>query len=79
MRPPICAICQERFDPEKGGLVYFRLRKSDEEWHERAERLHLVGHPPEAEWFCEKHINRARELSDLTIDKAFQILKAESQ
>ncbi|MHA1277427.1 MAG: hypothetical protein ACTSQI_20325 [Candidatus Helarchaeota archaeon] len=79
MRPPICAICGKRFDPSKGKLIYFMRRPSDEEWHKTMKEKHLVGHPPEAEWFCENHYKRALELQHLTIDKAFEILEQEFQ
>ncbi|MHA1754207.1 MAG: hypothetical protein ACTSYR_01675 [Candidatus Odinarchaeia archaeon] len=74
MRSPECAICG------KGGtckLVYFKLRPQDEEWYKKMEEIGGVGHPPEAEWFCEKHYKRAVELKNLTIDEAFKILLKE--
>ncbi|MHA1266826.1 MAG: hypothetical protein ACTSRS_16435 [Candidatus Helarchaeota archaeon] len=77
MKPPICAICGRRFNPRKGKLIYFVRRPSDEEWHKKMEESDMVGHPPEAEWFCEKHYQRAAELQNLTIDKAFEILEKE--
>jgi hypothetical protein len=76
MKPPICAICMVKFDPiNTGGLIHFKLRQSDKEWRERMDKIHGTGHPPESAWFCEKHFPRAKELSDLTIDKAFQQLR----
>ena len=39
------------------------------------EKEGMVGHPPFADWFCEKHYKRALELKDLTIDKAMKQLK----
>jgi hypothetical protein len=69
MRPPICAICDKDLDGGEGGLVYFAKRPSDIEWDEKMKRLGRVGHPPYAEWFCDRHF---------TIDKAFEILMKES-
>jgi len=77
MKPPRCAICHKRFGLEEGGLVYFAKRSSDIEWEERMKRTGGVGHPPYAEWFCDQHLPRAKELSNLTIDKACAIMKAE--
>ncbi|GAB4314975.1 MAG: hypothetical protein Kow0069_16600 [Promethearchaeota archaeon] len=78
VKPPICAICGERFDPSQGALIYFRRTAADEEWHERRRREPgFVGHPPEAEWFCGKHARRASELSNLTIGEAFGVLRRE--
>lgn len=73
MKPPNCAICGK--DCENGKLIYFKLRPSDKEWHDRMKRINGVGHPPEAAWFCEDHCENASKLSDLTIDKAMKELK----
>ncbi|MHA1729357.1 MAG: hypothetical protein ACTSWY_11575 [Promethearchaeota archaeon] len=75
MKPPVCIICGK--DCETGKLIYFKLRLSDRKWHEKMERINGIGHPPEAEWFCCDHCERASELSDLTIDKALRVLKDE--
>ncbi|MHA1734295.1 MAG: hypothetical protein ACTSU5_20340 [Promethearchaeota archaeon] len=78
MKPPICAICHERFDPiNGGGLVYFKERPSDIEWRERMKEKGMVGHPPYAAWFCNKSLERARELSHLTISEAMPVLREE--
>ncbi|MHA1649393.1 MAG: hypothetical protein ACTSYB_04285 [Candidatus Helarchaeota archaeon] len=75
MKPPICCICDKRFDTSEGGLVYFKKRASDLEWDKKVE-AGLVGHPPYAEWFCGKHYAKAKELSHLTIDEAMKILNS---
>ena len=76
MKPPVCCICNKRLDyPDEGGLIYFKKRASDREWEEKMEREGMVGHPPFAEWFCEKHYKKALELKDLTIDKAMKQLQ----
>ncbi|MHC1591964.1 MAG: hypothetical protein ACXQS8_07750 [Candidatus Helarchaeales archaeon] len=72
MRPPICSICNKKFDPAKGGLVYFKKRPSDLEWDRMMEEKGMVGHPPYAEWFCEEHVEKARSLEHLTIDEAMK-------
>ena len=75
MRPPICAICNKRMEMDEGGLVYFKKRDSDIAWERRMEATNGIGHPPYAEWFCDKHYDKARELSGLTKDKAMQELR----
>jgi len=74
LRPPICVICNKRFSPNEGGLVYFKKRPSDLEWDEMMEKKGMVGHPPYTEWFCDKHYKEAEKLKHLTIDKAMKIL-----
>lgn len=39
------------------------------------EKKGMVGHPPYAEWFCGEHYKKAKELKNLTVDKAMGILK----
>ena len=76
MKLPICCICDKRLDnPNDGGLVYFKKRASDIEWEARMEREGMVGHPPFAEWFCEKHYKSALELKNFTIDEAMKRLQ----
>lgn len=76
MKPPICCICHKRLDyPDDGGLIYFKKRRSDKEWQNMMEKKGMVGHPPYAEWFCVEHYKKAKELKNLTIDKAMGILK----
>ena len=75
MKPPVCCICDKNLEADEGGLVYFKRRPSDLKWDERAKQPGFVGHPPYAEWFCGRHYERAKELSDLTIDIALKKLK----
>ncbi|TXT60152.1 MAG: hypothetical protein BAJALOKI2v1_130034 [Promethearchaeota archaeon] len=75
MRPPICYICNKRFTPNEGGLIYFKRRESDVKWDKKAEDPGFVGHPPYAEWFCEDHYNEAYKRKHLTIDKAKKELR----
>lgn len=73
MKPPICHICGKRFmDPDEGGLIWFAQRDSDIEWQKRMKEKGFVGHPPWAAWFCGAHYAEAKQLSNLTIDKAIQ-------
>ncbi len=77
MRPPICDICDNDFDFTKGdcGLIYFCKRQSDIEWDKKMEEPGMVGHPPYARWFCPEHYKKARELGNLTVDKAMTKLR----
>lgn len=76
MRPPICAICDIDIPPNTGGgLVHFKKRPSDIEWQKKMKEKGYVGHPPYAEWFCGEHYPAAKELEDLTIDKAMEKLR----
>ncbi|MFW9922630.1 MAG: hypothetical protein ACFFDW_04985 [Candidatus Thorarchaeota archaeon] len=80
MRPPECRICNKDVDLNgKGGLIYFKKRFSDRVWERKMNRIHGVGHPPYADWFCEEHHTRAKELSNLTIDKAMMIMREEEK
>jgi len=79
MRPPICRVCdKELAEKDDGGLVYFKKRQSDIEWEKRMEEIGGVGHPPYAEWFCEKHYKKADELKHVSINEALRILESKS-
>jgi len=76
MKPPVCCICDKRLDyPDEAGLIYFKKRPSDKKWDKRMEENGMVGHPPYAEWFCGDHYAKAKELKDMTIDKAMKMLE----
>lgn len=76
MKPPICIICNKRFEPsDKGDIIYFKKRRSDKKWIKEMEKKGAVGHPPYAEWFCEEHYEEARKLSNLDITEAMKILR----
>lgn len=71
MMPPICQICDEAFDlAEDAGLVEFALRPEDQQWIEEMERRGMVGHPPYARWFCQRHYAEARRLAHLNVVEA---------
>ncbi len=75
MKPPICRICDKTLEgQDDGGLIYFKKRLSDIQWERRMQEIRGFGHPPNAEWFCRKHYDKAKELEELTIDKALKIL-----
>ena len=62
MRPPICALCNGRFDPKDGGTVRFADYEPLPEG--------MVGHPKGLEWFCGEHIHDAKARSHLTTKEA---------
>jgi hypothetical protein len=75
MMPPICSICHERFDPEKGGLIYFDEDKEDKICNERLRQPGYCGHPSNAFWFCEIHISEASKYQNLQKKEAMKILR----
>ncbi len=79
MRPPICAICNDRFSIKKGisGLVHYKKTQDqiDQEEERQKQNSFWVGHPKNQEWFCEKHYEKAKKLSDLTRNEAIKILR----
>lgn len=72
MKPPICEVCDDRFDPDSGELLEFEETASDAEWHRRSAREGVVGHPPNVAWFCADHADRARTLTDRTLVAALE-------
>jgi len=70
MRPPECGICGERFLPSGGSLVTFHKTERTKAWLERAAVEGFVGHPPNQEWFCQVHKERASQLSHLSLAEA---------
>ena len=79
MKPPICSICYNEFSDEleekKGGLIYFKKRKSDQKWEDEMRKEGFTGHPPYAAWFCKDHYEEAIKLKELPIDEAMAKLK----
>ncbi|MTB52989.1 hypothetical protein [Lewinella sp. W8] len=68
MRPPICAVCRERFAPGKeSGLLTFALTDEDRAYNERFRERGVVGHPRGKEWFCAKHYARAARQKHRTL------------
>jgi hypothetical protein len=62
MRPPICALCSDRFDPQEGGVVRF----ADYELLPEG----IAGHPNGLEWFCGRHFDDAKRVAYLTSKEA---------
>ena len=80
MKPPICSICDKKFDLEKdnGGLVYFRLTPEQEKFNERFKQPGFTGHPQGAHWFCGEHFEKAKKLEHLTDHEALTLLNKAS-
>lgn len=77
MKPPICEVCDERFDPAEGGLVRFAATAESEAWRARAAaEPGFVGHPPDLAWFCGAHHAAARTLAGLTLGQALRAIEA---
>ncbi|MDX1419975.1 MAG: hypothetical protein R3181_08415 [Rubricoccaceae bacterium] len=66
MRPPVCAVCRDRFSPSEGGLVRFADH----------EPLDHPGHPTGLEWFCGRHLAAAEALADRPTAEALRRLRA---
>ncbi len=78
MRPPICAICHERF-LEGGQLLSFALTPEQELFNKRFEQPGFVGHPAGLEWFCAVHASIAQKYTHLTYSEAMKCIKQESE
>jgi len=76
MRPPICEVCNVRFDPNvEGGLLFFKKTRKGIEFNRKVAEEGFTGHPPDAGWFCGTHIEAAKKLSNLTINQALSVLR----
>jgi hypothetical protein len=75
MKPPICNICHERFDPMDGGLIYFSEDDEDRLLNERLSRPGYTGHPSNAFWFCGLHIIEAAKYEHLNKHHAMKIIR----
>jgi hypothetical protein len=79
MMPPICCVCDERFDDlDNGGLVQFKRRPEDEVWDLHMSDSGMTGHPPYVKWFCPAHFAEGKALEDLTVDVALARLQGAS-
>ncbi len=77
MKPPICEICNLRFDPSEGALVSFVDDSRSRAFAERAlAEPGFVGHRPNTGWFCGGHSEGARALSSGTRGEALAALRS---
>lgn len=82
MRPPICQICKERFDPrseEPSGLVYFQLTEEDQVHNAEMKKNKIDGHPRGRSWFCKEHFERAKKFNHLTLKDAIPLIKSDEE
>lgn len=77
MMPPICEICDKRFDPfaEEGNLLTFRLTPEQVESNKRFEQKGFTGHPAGTYWFCKHHMEIARRFAHLTSAEALKLIR----
>lgn len=81
MRPPICELCDAKFEsdalnqPGHGGLVEFKPSAEDKEVIARMHIKGWTGHPPNMGWFCKNHIEDARAIRHLPLKEALAVLR----
>lgn len=76
MRPPICAICEKDYSAkEEIFMVNFTLSIEDKQYNKRFEEDGYCGHPAGLEWFCETHVQVARNFSHLPIKQALPSIR----
>lgn len=77
MKPPICEVCDERFDPADGDLIRFVDTPASKAFDERMEEPGFVGHSPSSGWFCSIHVDDARSRADsMTLADALRSMAA---
>jgi hypothetical protein len=78
VRPPDCFICQRSLrdgEPYSSFTdVWFALTPEEEAIRREQDRQGWVGHPPEVEWFCDKHSALAEEHAHLHWREALELL-----
>jgi len=68
MMPPECTYCgrDQAEYPDLGfDLIYFKPTAEDDAWHMHAMEEGTDGHPPNAFWFCNDHIEKAKKHQSL--------------
>ena len=76
MRPPICEICDQDFDiNQEGGLLYFKETPKGKEFYRKSRDEGIVGHNPDAGWFCGKHYSHAKNMKHLPLREAINMIK----
>lgn len=73
MKPPICAVCGERFSPGKGEDGGTAVKFAD--YEPLPERR--VGHPKGMVWVCREHLEGARSRTTLTTAEAIKKIREE--
>ncbi|MFK7920288.1 MAG: hypothetical protein AB8G14_19605 [Ilumatobacter sp.] len=76
MKPPICEVCNDRFDSTPDHLVSFSTTKRGAEFSDRQRNERIVGHQPDDGWFCDIHLEQAISLSsEMTLAQAVAEMK----
>lgn len=80
MMPPICVICDSDFReiPREGGLLSFKLTPEEAEFNKRFDERGFTGHPAGLHWFCGKHIDIAKQYTELTSAEALPLIRKDS-
>ena len=76
--PPECTYCgreQADYPDLDFEIVYFKPTPEDEAWHQRVIEKGMDGHPPNAYWFCGKHIENAKKHESLNAQDALSKIK----
>ncbi len=76
MMPPICAICDTRFELELGGgLVHYFLTEEQENFNKRFQQPGFTGHPAGLHWFCKEHLEGAQSVAHFHDSEALALLR----
>ena len=73
MRPPECVMCGACDEGIR--LLGFAMDAEAADWYKRAEEPGFVGHPPDQEWFCSVHAEKASTLTMLTLTEALRAMR----
>lgn len=76
--PPKCTFCgseQADFHDLVFDIIYFKPTVEDEAWNQRVIDEGIDGHPPNAFWFCSKHIAIAKKYETLYSKDALSTIK----
>ena len=68
MKPPVCAVCDLSLSPQNGACLRFK--------NYTPVPGRIPGHPEGTEWFCEKHLKAAKELTDMDLESALSVLRS---
>lgn len=63
MEPPICDVCDERFDPGTGQRIRFLATDAGQRFDTRTLEPGFVGDHPDEGWFCADHASGAAALA----------------
>ncbi len=81
MKPPLCAFCRKNFRTHSElEFKLVRFKKSDVQVVKEAKLKdeNFVGHPANAEWFCNEHIEHAKTHSNLTLQAYWLVVSKEN-